>query len=80
MKIRHIKNIEKFFEVIDSCTGKVELVGEDIRLNLKSKLSQMLSLANIFVGYGEIPELELLVYNQEDMLKIINYMAGGNLD
>ena len=38
MKVSNIKDIEKFFEVVDSCQGKVELVtGEGDRLNLKSK-------------------------------------------
>ena len=41
MKIQNITNIEKFFEVVDSGKGKVELVtGEGDRLKLKSKLSQ----------------------------------------
>ena len=58
MKVTNIKDIEKFFKVIDSCKGRVELVtGEGDRLNLKSKLSQMISLANVFSN-GEIPEVE----------------------
>lgn len=73
MKIKNIKNIEKFFEVIDSCEGKVELVGEDIRLNLKSKLAQYFSIAKIFSD-GEIPELEVVAYNQEDISKLMAYM------
>ena len=57
MKVQNISNIEKFFKVVDSCSGRVELVtGEGDRLNLKSKLSQYVSLANIFSN-GEIPEL-----------------------
>ena len=45
MKVQNITNIEKFFKVVDSCSGKVELVtGEGDRLNLKSKLSQIPSL------------------------------------
>ena len=49
MKVSNIKDIDKFFEVVDSCNGKVELVtGEGDRLNLKSKLSQYVSLANNF--------------------------------
>ena len=36
MKVTNIKDIEKFFKVIDSCKGRVELVtGEGDRLNLK---------------------------------------------
>lgn len=76
MKIKHIDDIEKFFEIIDSCDGKIELVGEDIRLNLKSKLAQYFSLANIFSGGGEIPELELIAYNQNDVNKLIAFMIG----
>lgn len=76
MKIKHIEDIEKFFEVIDSCTGKIELVGEDLRLNLKSKLTQYFSLANIFSGGGEIPELEIIAYNQDDVNKLIAFMIG----
>ena len=35
MKVMGIKDIDKFFEVVDSCKGKVELVtGEGDRLNL----------------------------------------------
>lgn len=46
MKVTHITDIDKFFEVVDSCKGRVELVtGEGDRLNLKSKLSQYVSLA-----------------------------------
>ena len=67
MKVTNIKDIEKFFKVIDSCKGRVELVtGEGDRLNLKSKLSQMISLANVFSN-GEIPELELVAYEREDI-------------
>ena len=76
MKINHIDDIEEFFKVIDSCDGKIELVGEDIRINLKSKLAQYFSLANIFSGGGEIPELEIIAYNQNDVNKLIAFMIG----
>ena len=67
MKVTHITDIDKFFEVIDSCKGRVELVtGEGDRLNLKSKLSQYVSLANIFSA-GEIPELEIVAAEKEDI-------------
>lgn len=40
MKVSNIKDIDKFFAVVDSCEGRVELVtGEGDRLNLKSKLT-----------------------------------------
>ena len=77
MKVSNIKDVDKFFEVVDSCNGKVELVtGEGDRLNLKSKLSQYVSLANIFSG-GEIPELEIVSYEIEDIDKLLNFMING---
>ena len=78
MKVQNIKDVNKFFEVIDSCKGKVELVtGEGDRLNLKSKLSQYVSLANIFSN-GEIPELEIVAYEKEDIDKLMDYMISRN--
>ena len=77
MKIMNITNVEKFFEVVDTCKGKVELVtGEGDRLNLKSKLCQFVSMASIFSN-TEIPELELLAYEPEDIEKLINFMVRG---
>ena len=77
MKVQNITDINKFFAVVDSCKGKVELVtGEGDRLNLKSKLCQYVSLANIFSN-GEIPELEVLAYEKEDVDKLINFMING---
>ena len=77
MKVQNITDINKFFEVVDSCKGKVELVtGEGDRLNLKSKLCQYVSLANIFSN-GEIPEMEILAYEKEDVDKLINFMING---
>ena len=78
MKVTNIKNIEGFFKIVDSCKGKVELVtGEGDRLNLKSKLCQYVSMANIFSN-GEIPELELIAYEREDIDALINFMLSGN--
>lgn len=77
MKIRNIQNTEKLFDVIDSCKGKVELVCEDMRLNLKSKFTQYISLATIFSGGSEFPELEIIAYNQEDVNKLMQFMVDG---
>lgn len=77
MKIQNISDIDKFFKVVDSCSGKVELVtGEGDRLNLKSKLCQYVSMANIFSN-GEIPELEIIAYEKEDIDKLIAFMLGN---
>ena len=76
MTIKNIKDLDGFFKAVDSCEGQVELVtGEGDRLNLKSKLSQYVSLANIVSqGAAEIPELEIIAYEQGDMQKLLNYM------
>ena len=76
MKVENITDIDKFFKVVDECKGKVELVtGEGDRLNLKSKLSQYVSMANIFSD-GVIKELELVAYEPEDIDKLVNYMIN----
>ena len=78
MKVQNITDIEGFFKVVDQCKGKVELVtGEGDRLNLKSKLSQYVSMANIFSN-GEIPELEILAYEKEDTDRLIGFMMNGS--
>ena len=78
MKVTNIKNIEGFFNTVDSCKGRVELVtGEGDRLNLKSKLCQYVSMANIFSN-GEIPELELIAYEPEDISKLVNFMMESD--
>ena len=77
MKVTNIKDVDRFFQGVDSCAGKVELVtGEGDRLNLKSKLSQYVSLANIFSA-GEIPELEIVAYEKEDIDKLMHFMING---
>ena len=77
MKMENIKVMDKFFEVVDSCKGRVELItGEGDRLNLKSKLCQYVSLANIFSN-GEIPELEIIASEKEDVDKLLNFMING---
>ena len=77
MKVQNITNIEKFFNAVDECKGRVELVtGEGDRLNLKSKLSQYVSMANIFSN-GVIPELELIAYEKEDSDRLVKFMVDG---
>lgn len=78
MKVQNIKNLDKFFAVIDSCKGRVELVtGEGDRLNLKSKLSQYVSMANIFSN-GTIPELEVVASEPDDVAKLVNFMMEND--
>ena len=78
MKVSNIKNVDKFFKVIDKCKGRVDLItGEGDRLNLKSKLSQYVALANAFSD-GTIRELELVAYEPEDISLLVKFMFEGN--
>ena len=77
MKVKNITDIERFFDVIDGCKGKVELVtSEGDKLNLKSRLSQYVSLANVFSD-GTIEEIEIIIHEKEDREKLIKYMIQG---
>lgn len=79
MKLMNVKNVDKLFEVVDSCRGKVELVtSEGDRLNLKSKLSQYVSLAKLFRD-PQIPEMEIVAYEPEDTKKLIEFMTSGDV-
>lgn len=74
MKVQNITDVEKFFKVIDECKGTVELVSpEGDRINLKSKLSQYVSMAAIFSN-GYIKELDLIAHEKEDIERLIKYM------
>lgn len=78
MKLSNITNIDAFFKVVDRCYGRVELVSPDgDRINLKSKLAQYVSMANIFSN-GYIKELELVAYESEDVIRLIKFMYKGD--
>ena len=80
MKIQNITDVDAFFKVIDQCKGVVELVSpEGDRINLKSKLSQYMSMATIFSN-GYIKELDLVAHEPEDVERLINYMYQGASD
>lgn len=74
IKLLNVKNIDELFKVIDSCEDKVELIGEDIRLNLKSKLSQYISLSKMLAD-DKIPELNLVTYNENDSKRLIDFVV-----
>lgn len=77
MKIQNISNVDAFFKIIDECKGPVELISpEGDRINLKSKLSQYLSMASIFSN-GYIRELDLVAHDKEDIERLIKYMYQG---
>ena len=63
IKVEKVNHVQKLFEVIDSCTMNVELVtGEGDCLNMKSKLSQYLSMTRMFAN-GDVPQMEFVAKN-----------------
>ena len=78
MRIENISDVTEFFKIVDECKGRVELLtGEGDRLNLKSKLCQFLSIAQIFSRQDEL-HLELVASEEEDLKKIYEYLAVKN--
>lgn len=77
MTVTNITNIEKFFETINKCEGKVELITEQgDRFNLKSTLSQYVSFVRVFSNCT-VPSVQLVIANQEDTQKLMRYMMNN---
>ena len=75
MKFRHIKDIDGFFEAVGSCKGRVTDEGD--RLNLKSKLTQYLAMAKVFTQGNEIPEMDVVASEKEDMERLLEFIMMG---
>ncbi|WHH60276.1 polya polymerase [Petroclostridium sp. X23] len=77
MKIKNISNVNQFFDVLEHCKGKVELVtSEGDRLNLKSKLCQYIMLTKMF-SEAKIDEIEIIAYEPEDTQRLLDYLIRG---
>jgi len=77
MKIKNITHPQKFFETLQRCKGKVELVtSEGDRLNLKSTLCQYIMLTQMFTE-AKIGDIELLVSEPGDLDLIKEYLVEG---
>ena len=77
MKIKNINNPQRFFEVLNECKGRVELItSEGDRLNLKSTLCQYIALTQMFKD-ARIDDLELIVSEPEDVAKLLEYLVRG---
>ena len=77
MKVQNISDVNAFFKMIDECKGTVELVSDEgDRINLKSNLSQYLSMATLFSN-GYIEKLDLVAHEKEDIERIIKFMYQG---
>ena len=77
MTLTNIKNVEKFFEAINKCEGRVELITEQgDRFNLKSTLSQYVSLVRFFSNCT-VPSVQILTSNHADTQKIMRCMMNN---
>jgi hypothetical protein len=77
MKIRNVTDVEKFFETIEKCKGRVELVTSDGDvLNLKSKLSQYFSLTKVFTD-AKIDDVDIICYEPEDINLLMEFLIRG---
>lgn len=76
IKVEKVNQVEKLFEVIDSCNTNVELVtGEGDCLNMKSKLSQYLSMTRMFAN-GDVPEMEFVTNDEQDVRKLTDFLTN----
>ena len=74
----HDVDVKEFLAVIDTCEGDVFLVtDEGDRLNLKSKLCQLIGLTQLIEG-GKITNAHLECTNPEDETKLFRFNMFGN--
>ena len=77
MTVTNITNVEKFFETVDKCEGRVELVTEQgDRFNLKSTLSKYVSFVKILSNCA-VPSVQIVTTNYTDSQKIMKYMMNN---
>lgn len=73
--VERVNQVQKLFEVIDSCEKNVELVtGEGDCLNMKSKLSQYLSMTRMFSN-GDVPQMAFVTLNERDAKRLRDFLA-----
>lgn len=78
MKLANITDVNKFFEVVDKCEGKVELITEKGDcLDLKPKLCQFVALTEILASEN-IEQMDLIVEEKKDRQKLYAFMMNEN--
>ncbi len=71
MKIPSHLDAQAFLAFVDSCHGVVELVSpEGDQINLKSRLSQYISIAAIFSS-SYVRELELVIHDPDEAARFV---------
>ena len=74
----HNVDVAQFLAVLDTCEGNVFLVtGEGDRLNLKSKLCQIVGLTKLIEG-GKIAEASIICENKDDESKLFRFNFLGD--
>lgn len=74
IKIEKVNQVHKLFKVIDECNSNVQLVtGEGDCLNMKSKLSQYLSMTRMFAN-GDVPQMEFVTDDEQDAEKLEEFL------
>lgn len=74
----HDVDVNSFLKVLDECKGKVFLVtDEDDRLNLKSKLSQLVGLTRLIEG-GKIADAFVMCDDPEDESRLFRFNLFGD--
>lgn len=76
MKVTDIGNVDRFFDAVDKCEGKVELVTEQGDcLNLGSKISQFVATVKIITDIN-IRQGNIISYNQNDEEKLMKCIGN----
>ena len=74
----HDVDVAEFLAVLDTCEGNVFLVtNEGDRLNLKSKLCQIVGLTKLIEG-GKIAEASIICENKNDESKLFRFNFFGD--
>ncbi len=75
MKIKDISEPARFFDAVNSCAGRVELLSaEGDCLNLKSRLCQYIALTQVFEDQ-RIEGIELAISNPDDLHLLLPYIV-----
>ncbi len=76
----HDIDFDKFIEALDHCKGDVFLETPDGDcLNLRSKLCQIMGIANILQG-AKVSEASIRCTNPEDESKLFRFNLYGKID
>ena len=77
MTFTNITNVDKFFDTVDKCEGRVELVTEQgDRFNLKSTLTKYVIFVKV-LSNCTVPSAQIRTYNYADAQKLMRFMANS---